>query len=110
MDLTKPAGNRINISGLQDDTPFDENAWYQVAVNSYRGNGGGGHLTKGCGLSVDTLRTRILSGTDHDLRYYIMQWIEKQKTVDPKVSGNWKFIPEAWVNAAEEREKGRFEK
>ncbi|NOY37228.1 MAG: bifunctional metallophosphatase/5'-nucleotidase [Chlorobi bacterium] len=110
VDLTKPAGNRINISGLQNGTPFDENAWYKVAVNSYRGNGGGGHLTKGCGLSVDTLRTRILSGTDHDLRFYIMQWIEKQKTVDPRASGNWKFIPEAWAKAAEEREKDLFRK
>ena len=46
VDVSKPAGERIKISGFTDGRPFEKNKIYKVAVNSYRGNGGGGHLLK----------------------------------------------------------------
>lgn len=51
---------------------------YKVALNSYRGNGGGELLTKGAGIPQDELKGRILFSTDKDLRYYLMQYIEKR--------------------------------
>jgi 2',3'-cyclic-nucleotide 2'-phosphodiesterase/3'-nucleotidase len=73
---------------------------YKVAVNSYRGNGGGGHFTEGAGIGKDELRSRLLKSTDRDLRYYILKSIELKKTVDPEPLNNWKIIPEKWVKAA----------
>jgi 2',3'-cyclic-nucleotide 2'-phosphodiesterase/3'-nucleotidase len=73
---------------------------YKVAVNSYRGNGGGGHFTEGAGIAKDELRKRLLTSTDRDLRYYILKYIEAKKTIDPVPMNNWKIIPENWVKAA----------
>ncbi|KDS73316.1 5'-nucleotidase, C-terminal domain protein [Parabacteroides distasonis str. 3999B T(B) 4] len=41
---------------MADGKPFDENKTYKVALNSYRGNGGGELLTKGAGIPQDELR------------------------------------------------------
>ena len=77
---------------------------YKVAVNSYRGNGGGGHFTEGAGIEKDELRARRVSSTDRDLRYYILKSIETKKTVNPESFNNWKIIPEKWVKTAIHRE------
>ena len=79
---------------------------YKVAVNSYRGNGGGGHFTEGAGIDQNDLRSRLLSSTDRDLRYYILKSIEAKKTVNPEPLNNWKIIPEKFVKAAIPREYG----
>ena len=70
------------------------NTKYKVAVNSYRGNGGGGHLTRGAKIPQEELSKRIINSTEKDLRFYLMKWIEKEKLVTPKLIGNWKVIPE----------------
>ncbi len=38
---------------MSNGQPFDEKKWYKVAVNSYRGNGGGELLTHGAGIPKD---------------------------------------------------------
>ena len=48
VDVSKPEGSRVVITGFTDGRPFEKNKMYKVAVNSYRGNGGGGHFTIGC--------------------------------------------------------------
>jgi 2',3'-cyclic-nucleotide 2'-phosphodiesterase / 3'-nucleotidase len=97
VDVSKPEGSRIIITGLTDGRPFEINKKYKVAVNSYRGNGGGGHFTEGAGISKDELSKRVISSTDRDLRYYILKSIEKKKTINPVPLNNWKIIPEKWV-------------
>ena len=47
VDVTKPQGDKIIIKSMADGSPFDFDKVYKVAVNSYRGNGGGDLLTKG---------------------------------------------------------------
>lgn len=96
VDITKPAGDRVSISNISTGDDFDVDKTYKAAVNSYRGNGGGGHLTKGAGIPKDDLPERILTSTEKDLRYYMMKWIERQEVVTPKNVGNWKIIPEDW--------------
>ncbi len=108
VDVTRPPGERITILSMTDGTPFDTTRWYSVAVNSYRGNGGGGHLTRGCGIPADSLASRLLASTDKDLRYYMMHWMEKQGSIAPKALGNWKVVPEKWVHLAEKKEKRCF--
>ncbi len=93
VDVSKPAGERINIISMADGRPFSLESMYKVAVNSYRGNGGGGHLTLGAKIPKDEISKRIITSTQKDLRYYLMKWIEKQKTVTPEALNNWKVIP-----------------
>ncbi len=96
VDVSKPEGGRIFINSMADGSPFSLEREYKVAINSYRGNGGGGHLTTGAGIPKDSLAERILFSTEKDLRYFLMTWIEAQKNVAPQKMDNWHVIPEAW--------------
>lgn len=104
VDVSKPEGQRITISGLTNGSPFDLNKTYNVAINSYRGNGGGGHLTRGAGIEHSELSNRIIDSTEKDLRYYMMKWIEHQGSVSPKLLNNWKVIPEDWWKKGKEKD------
>jgi 2',3'-cyclic-nucleotide 2'-phosphodiesterase/3'-nucleotidase len=104
VDVSKPEGSRILITGFTDGRLFEKNKMYRVAVNSYRGNGGGGHLSEGCGIQKNELRKRLLSSTDRDLRYYILKSIEKKQSINPVALNNWKIIPETWVKKAKQDE------
>lgn len=104
VDVTKPAGNRVEITRILDGRDFSFDSTYTVAVSSYRGNGGGGHLTYGAGLTEDLLRLRLINSTEKDLRYYIMKWIEEKKDLSPEANNNWKVIPEEWVKKAREKD------
>jgi 2',3'-cyclic-nucleotide 2'-phosphodiesterase/3'-nucleotidase len=104
VDVSKPEGQRVIIKSLSGGKPFEMGKIYKVAINSYRGNGGGGHLTEGAGLDAGTLKNRLIASTDRDLRYYILKSIEEKKTISPAPGNNWKIIPEKWVKAAEKRE------
>ncbi|HBK29651.1 MAG TPA: bifunctional metallophosphatase/5'-nucleotidase, partial [Parabacteroides sp.] len=46
VDVSKPKGEKITIIRMANGKPFDMDKQYKVAVNSYRGNGGGELLTK----------------------------------------------------------------
>ncbi len=104
VDVTKPEGEKINIESLADGRPFDMDRKYKVAVNSYRGNGGGDLLTRGAGIPKEELAKRIVFATDKDLRYYLMQYIEQEGVLLPKALNQWKFIPEEWVKPAAQRD------
>lgn len=104
VDVSKPEGKRISIRSFSDGRPFEYKKKYRVAVNSYRGNGGGGHFTAGAGIKNDDLRKRLLASTDKDLRYYMMRSIESKDVIDPVPVNNWKLIPGIWAKEAAERE------
>ena len=104
VDVSKPEGERIRISSFSDGRPFEKEKVYRVAVNSHRGNGGGGHFTEGVGLSSEELRSRLITSTDKDLRYYIIKAIEKRKIIAPSPNKNWKVVPEEWVRKAVPRD------
>jgi 2',3'-cyclic-nucleotide 2'-phosphodiesterase/3'-nucleotidase len=104
VDVSKPVGERVNITSMADGTAFTPDKKYKVAINSYRGSGGGGHLVVGAGISKEELSKRILNSTTKDLRYFMMKWIEKNKTITPQAFGNWKVIPEEWWKKAKEKD------
>lgn len=104
VDVTKPIGNRIRIKSMADGTPFDFKATYRVALNSYRGNGGGELLTKGAGIPHDQLESRLDYSTDIDLRFYMLNYIEMRKSIDPQRLDHWKFVPEHWIIPAARRD------
>ena len=104
VDVTKPEGSRVDIKSMADGTPFQMDKIYKVAINSYRGNGGGDLLTKGAGIPKKELKSRIVTSTEKDLRYYLMKRIEEKKQLDPKPLNQWKFIPEEWTVSAAKRD------
>lgn len=104
VDVTKPQGEKISISSMDDGTPFLMDKTYKVAINSYRGNGGGELLTRGAGIPQDQLHARIVFSTDKDLRFYLMEYIRKQGTLSPKALNQWRFIPDEWVKQAAKRD------
>ncbi len=105
VDVTKPAGQRITMGKkLNNGKAFESDQKYSVAVNSYRGNGGGGHLTNGAGISMNELPSRIVTSTPVDFRYYMMEWIKKNKIIQPEIISDWKFIPDRLVKPATEQD------
>ena len=105
VDVTKPDGQKVKILQMSNGEPFDEAKWYKVAVNSYRGNGGGELLTRGAGIPRDELEKRVIWRSDRDQRYYLMKEIERMGEVDPQPNKNWKLVPEEWVKPAAERDR-----
>ncbi|MCR4603986.1 MAG: bifunctional metallophosphatase/5'-nucleotidase [Prevotella sp.] len=105
VDVTKPEGEKVRILGMSNGEPFDENKVYKVVMNSYRANGGGDLIVKGAGIPKDEIQSRIIYQSDKDLRYYLMQEIERMGKVTPRAGHNWKFVPEKWVKAAAKRDR-----
>ena len=104
VDVTKPAGQKVTIKSLANGKPFSLKATYRVALNSYRGNGGGSHLTKGAGIPKDKLAERIVWTTTKDLRFYLMKEIERLHDINPQPLNQWKFVPETWTKNAAKRD------
>lgn len=102
VDVTKPKGEKINISSLSDGRSFSLDSTYTVAINSYRANGGGNLLSDGAGISREELKKRIVSATDKDLRYYLIDYIEKHPDIEVQTIHNWKFIPDGIAEKAAE--------
>ena len=105
VDVTKPDGQKVRILRMSNGEPFDEAKWYKVAMNSYRGNGGGELLTRGAGISLSELKNRIVYQSDRDQRHYLMLEIEKAGHLNPQAHNNWRFVPEEWTKPAIERDR-----
>lgn len=104
VDVTKPKGDKVTIASMADGSPFLMDKIYKVALNSYRGNGGGELLTKGSGIPQEKLKERIIFSTDKDLRFYLMNYIEEKGAMHPKALNQWKFVPEKWTVPAAKRD------
>lgn len=104
VDISKTPGNRVKIHSMSDGKPFNPATSYLVAINSYRGNGGGGHLTKGVGLTKEEMIDRIVTIKEQDVRYYISEYIKSHKNFTPKCRNDWNVVPEAWFKAGRERD------
>lgn len=84
---------RINILGMSDGSDFDENSTYNVAMNSYRAMGGGGHLLNGLGWSQETISDNTIWSSELELRNLFIDWARRFDVLNTVVSDNW-----TWVN------------
>lgn len=105
VDVTKPDGQKVRILGMTNGEPFDEDKTYRVVMNSYRANGGGDLMVHGAGIPKEQLNSRIIYQSPKDLRYYLMEEIERQGTVTPRAAHNWRFVPEKWTRPAAKRDR-----
>jgi 2',3'-cyclic-nucleotide 2'-phosphodiesterase/3'-nucleotidase len=104
VNVSKPFGSRIEIKKFTDGRPFVMNENYKVALNSYRGSGGGGHLTEGLKFDQELLSNRLLNSSEKDIRFHIMKWIEERGKIEPESLGNWRVEPAAWYRIAKDRD------
>jgi len=104
VDITKPEGERVTITGMSNGEAFDCNRIYTVAMNSYRGNGGGGHLIKGSGIPREEIPARIVATTQKDLRFYLYEYIKDHSPVIVQQYNNWKIIPEELASKGREND------
>lgn len=104
VDLTKPVGSRVSILQLSNGQPFSMTKKYKVAVNSYRGGGGGDLMTEGCKIPFEDLRSHIIKECRSDIRHYIHLYIEKKGKIEAVNDKNWHFVPEAWAREAASRD------
>lgn len=105
VDVTKPAGNKITVESMADGSPFDQNAWYTVVTNSYRGSGGGELLTKGAGIKQEELANRIIATTTKDLRTCIKEYIINASEINATPLYQWRLIPDEWAKNACDRDR-----
>ncbi len=104
VDVSKADGDKVEILSFTDGRVFEKDKIYLVALNSYRGSGGGGHLEHAF-LADDTgIKNRLVESTDKDLRYYMIKWFENNGNIIVKTDDNWHLVPEDWVMKAGGRE------
>ena len=100
IDVTKPYGSRVSITGMADGRAFEMDKEYTAAITSYRSVGSGG-LLKAAGLADSkSVEDRIVH-RGPEFRTILYQYFKKNGSVDPavignpKVIGSWKFVPES---------------
>lgn len=104
VNVSRPAGDRVEIHSMSGGVPFSADSTYTVAINSYRANGGGGHLTQGVGWNKAEMESRVVKVMPMDVRYYLTEYIREAKTLAPRCRGDWQVVPEAWFKAGKERD------
>lgn len=103
VDVRKPRGERVEITTVGSD-PFDPDRVYLVAVNSYRGSGGGNLFLSGAKLSPSDLRKRMVKTSEHDLRYYFVDFFKHFDPYTPTIQADWSFVPQEWTEPALKRD------
>ena len=112
VDVTKPFGERISVSGMADGGAFDPQREYNVAMTSYRASGGGG-LMKAIGIDTDRIDERVVARYQ-EIRNILYDYLMENGSIDPEVIGlptvigQWKFVPEKLVEPAMERDMNRL--
>lgn len=94
VDVTKPAGNRIIIKSMADGSPFRLDKTYNVAMTSYRANGGGELLSE---AGVEEDEARIVARFP-EIRNILYDYLMANGTLNPysfeSILGSWQFVPE----------------
>ena len=93
VDTREDDGHRINIISMSDGSKFDENTTYEVALSSYRANGGGDILLLGCNLSKNEVEKRVVTKMG-DIRELLYNQIKRDGFIEAIPLNHWKFIPE----------------
>ena len=106
VDLSKPYGDRVEISRLADGRDFDPEDDYKVAMTSYRANGGGELMQLGAGIDASELEGRV-SERYPEVRELLFDFfrhhlgadgeiapVTSEELSDPALIGAWSFIPE----------------
>ena len=92
VNVTRKAGDRVNIVSLADGTPFDPDHMYSVAMTSYRCSGHG----------WDSRVTQKLP----EIREFVYRYFKSHGKVTPEMMGDgsllgsWSFVPQPVASRA----------
>lgn len=104
VDVTKPAGHRVNVTSMSDGKAFNPDKLYRTGVSSFLACGAYGPFCEAVGLKGYELRSRELFSTTSDFRYDIItRFCLKTEAGEEMHVGkpdNWKIIPEKMAGAA----------
>lgn len=109
VDVTRPAGDRVNVISMADGSPFDLSTCYNVAMTSYRASGGGSLMREGAGIDTDKIGERVVEYYP-EIRNILYDYLMKNGCIDPEAVGNpavigsWKFVPEDMAGEALQRD------
>ena len=81
-------GGRVRIESMCSGEAFDPERTYKVAINSYRANGGGGHISRGVGIDPSSL---VVTARYSDIKTLIGDYISVHRHITPAASDNWRF-------------------
>jgi len=76
---------------MADGTAFDTGKRYHVVMNSYRAQGGGGHLSKGLGWDNATISSRVIWDSRKDMRTLFMQWEASRSPISADPLNHWNY-------------------
>ncbi len=91
VDSTATYGHRIEIVSMADGQKFDFAKKYNVAMNSYRSMGGGGHLIEGLGWTSAQLTQRRVWEGKMDIRRLIMDWEGSRTPFEALPLNQWSY-------------------
>lgn len=87
IDISQPVGKRIKHLLLPDGSDFNLSKTYKVALNSYRANGGGGHMQ-----AAHAMNAPILKKSNEEMRNILIDYIQSKGVITPNVNNNWRII------------------
>lgn len=95
VDLTKPAGQRVKVYGLQNGQPFDLSRLYTIALNSFLVSNGHNFITEGLRWDIEKLMYRTQTGRRESLRSVTARLFESLHgdTLYLQPDNNWSLVP-----------------
>lgn len=88
----RPYGQRVEILSMADGSLFFPDRDYHVAMNTFRARGGGDHLTRGVGLTLEELHKRIIWESEKDIRSRLLEWKLTQSPYPGKPLNHWRYL------------------
>ncbi len=104
VDVTKPVGERVNITTMADGRIFDPNQKYFVALSSHQASGGGGFLPYGLGWDSDECVYHTVTESVKDMRSYISEFVYRADIGKKQSLGTWRVQPYEWWQKASRRD------
>jgi 2',3'-cyclic-nucleotide 2'-phosphodiesterase/3'-nucleotidase len=87
IDVSKQPGNRIqNLTYAKTGLPLNMSQSYQVALNSYRASGGGGHLA-----AAGIKKANIIWKSNKEIRNILIDYIQETGNIETQVDNNWQL-------------------
>jgi 2',3'-cyclic-nucleotide 2'-phosphodiesterase/3'-nucleotidase len=85
LDITKPVGDRIQNLRF-NGKPLAPTQKLKLVTNNYRVNGGGGYT-----MYKDA---PVVYKSSDEIRELIINWVERNKTIPPEPTNNWRLLPQ----------------
>lgn len=92
VDMSKPYGERVNLSTItaNGERLFTRKP-VRVVMNSYRANGGGGHLSKALNWNQTVMQGRVVATSDKSLRAMLIDYYS-DRPLNPRSLNTWSFV------------------